>query len=75
MSKMTLDDITNGVAQKYAGLEIEIGEDTVELRNPLRLGESGRKQLRDLVSKVKSNSEDEDAEDAATDQVTSTPSE
>lgn len=58
MSNFTLDDIRAAAEKKYGSTDIEVGDITVHLLNPLRLPKAKRKALLALQEQL----EDEDAD-------------
>ncbi len=62
MSKKTysLDDIRTAADAKYGSTDIEVGDITVRLLNPLRLSEENRKGLMDTQKKMSADNEGED---------------
>lgn len=57
MTTLTLDSIREAADRKYGGITIDLGDEKVELRNPLRLSKGDRERLSKLEK-----SADEDAD-------------
>ena len=62
--KVTLDDIAKAAEKKFGNVEIDLDESTVVvLRNPLRLSEKEREQIKELQDSLNSEGEDMSQED------------
>ncbi|MEV1109935.1 phage tail assembly protein [Micromonospora sp. NPDC049751] len=60
MATITLDSIRAAAEAKYGSLDIELGDETVRLLNPLRLSKANRDALLAVQSRL--NAEDDDAD-------------
>lgn len=65
MASFTLDDIRAAADAKYGSTDIPFGDETLVLRNPLRLSKEERKALTSIQE-----SEDADAEDSMIEALT-----
>lgn len=48
MATLSLDSIRDAADKKYGGLVVDLGDETVELKNPLRLSKENRERLSGL---------------------------
>lgn len=60
MSSFSLDDIRTAAEAKYGSTDITFGEDTLVLRNALRLSKAERKELMSLQDKIDAGEDQED---------------
>lgn len=58
----TLDDIITAAEKKYGSYDIEHGEETLHLRNVLKLSKAERKELAALQTKLTTNEINENAD-------------
>jgi hypothetical protein len=58
MASYTLDDIRAAADTKYAATEFPFGDDTLVLRNALRLSKEERKELNKIQDSIKEDPED-----------------
>jgi len=60
---ITLDSIRESVAKKYASVKVDLGTDTVELKQVLRLGKDARKTVIAKIEELEKVQELEDGTD------------
>lgn len=61
MATFTLDDIRAAAEAKYGSTDIDTGERTVSLLNPLRLGKLKRKRLNEIQQQLSEDDADQEA--------------
>ncbi|MFI1799856.1 phage tail assembly protein [Streptomyces sp. NPDC020379] len=60
MASFSLDDIRNAAEAKYGSTDIELGDDTIRLLNPLRLPKATRHQLAQLQDEMGGDDADQE---------------